>query len=207
MSDQNEIVDANGEIIHVSSDDSADGVRMVQDGQQIILVDEDALAAFTSRTGLTLEDLEPVRSLVTGGNLANVPQFGQYGDVQFQSIDAQNLKVGSFPEARALAEAYFQNFYKDSADQVERVYHGIDTGKIVAPDTMASYLDSDGNIAADVTTVGSEFQSATGAITSNDLGELDSHGEDETDSATSPDDGDGDATPAPDPTDEYRTNF
>lgn len=204
--DYNDIVDSNGEIIQVSADDSADGVRLVQDGQQLVVVDEDALTVFSTRTGQTLEDFEPVRSLVTGGNLNNVPQFGQYGDMQFQSIDAQNLKLGNFPEAQALSEAYFQNFYRDSADQVERIHHGIATSKAVAGDSMTAYLDSDGNIAADVTAVNSEL-SDTGLITTAEFTELQSGSETEAQAADDSDTGSEESAPAADPTDSYQTNF
>lgn len=204
--DYSDIVDSNGEIIQVSADGSADGVRMVQDGQQLVVVDEDALTVFATKTGQTLEELEPVRSLVTGGNLNNVPQFGQYGDVQFQSIDAQNLKLGNFPEAQELSEAYFQNFYRDSADQVERIQHGIATSKSVAGDSLTAYLDSDGNIAADVTAVNSEL-SDTGLITTAEFTELQS--ESETVAPPVDDTASNVENPAPteDPTDNYQTNF
>lgn len=205
--DYNDIVDSNGEIIQVSADNSADGVRLSQGGEQVVVVDEDALTVFSTRTGQTLEELEPVRSLVTGGNLNNVPQFGQYGDVQFQSIDAQNLKLGAFPEAEALAEAYFQNFYRGSADQVERIHHGMATTKTVAGDTMTAYLDTDGNIAADVDTVTSELAD-TGLITTAEFTELQSGSDTEApaaqdDTATTVEN----PAPAGDPTDTYQTNF
>lgn len=125
MSDYNDIVDANGEIIHVSADDSADGVRLVQDGQQLIVVDEDAIAQFTTRTGSTLTDLGTARSVLTHGDMNAIAGLPFIGDSVFAQIDAQNLKLGAFPEAQALAEAYRENFYKSSADQVERIYHGI----------------------------------------------------------------------------------
>ncbi|THV40641.1 hypothetical protein [Glycomyces buryatensis] len=203
-----DIDDGSGEIIHVGADDSADGVKLVQNGEQIIVVDEDALTVFSTKTGQTLDDLEPVRSLVTGGQLNNVPQFGQYGDMQFQSIDAQNLKLGNFPEAQALSEAYFKNFYQGSADQVERVHHGIATGKTVAGDTMASYLDNDGNVAADVTSIDSEF-AGTGLITSSEFDELQEGTETEEPSASepAPEGGSEESAPPEDPTDSFATNF
>ncbi len=75
MSDYNDIVDANGEIIHVSADDSADGIRLTQDGQQLILVDEDAIAQFTTKASTTLTDLGTARAVLTHGD-ANPPQIG-----------------------------------------------------------------------------------------------------------------------------------
>ncbi|MBO3733124.1 hypothetical protein [Glycomyces niveus] len=175
MSDYNDIVDANGEIIHVSADDSADGVRMTQDGEQLVLVDEDAIAAFTTRAATTLTDLDTARSVLTVGDMNAVAGLPFIGDSVFVQIDAKNLKIGTFPEAHALAEAYFQNFYLSSADQVERIYHGIGTGKTVADETMTAYLDSDGNVSADMSALAGEFTTAGGGLTEADLAEMNTH--------------------------------
>lgn len=175
MSDYNDIVDANGEIIHVSADDSSDGVKLVQDGQQVVLVDEDAIAMFTTRTGSTLTDLGTARSVLTNGDMNLLAGLPFLGDSMFAQIDAQNLKLGAFPEAQALAEAYRENFYKSSADQVERIYHGIGTGKSVAGETMTAYLDSDGNVSADMSALAGEFTSAGGGLTEADLAAMDTH--------------------------------
>jgi hypothetical protein len=170
-----DIVDSNGEIIQVSADDSADGVKLVQDGQQLVVVDEDAIAMFTTNAGTTLADLGTARSVLTHGDmnlLAGVPFLG---DSMFAQIDAQNLKLGAFPEAQALVEAYRENFYKASADQVERIYHGIGTGKTVAGETMTAYLDSDGNVSADMSTLAGEFTTAGGGLTESDLTAMDTY--------------------------------
>ena len=170
-----DIVDANGEIIQVSADDSADGVKLTQDGQQLILVDEDAITLFTTRTGSTLTDLGTARSVLTNGDMNAVAGLPFIGDSVFAQIDAQNLKLGSFPEAQALADAYRENFYKGSADQVERIYHGIGTGKTVADETATAYLDSDGNVSADMSTLEGEFTSAGGGLTESDLAAMDTY--------------------------------
>jgi hypothetical protein len=171
----NDIVDSNGEIIQVSADDSADGVRLVQDGQQLIVVDEDAITQFTTRAVTTLTDLETARSILTHGNTNAIAGLPFIGDTVFAQIDAQNLKLGAFPEAQALAEAYRENFYKSSADQVERIYHGIGTGKTVAGDTITAYLDEDGNVTADMSALAGEFTSAGGGLTEADLADMDTH--------------------------------
>lgn len=171
--DYNDIVDSNGEIIQVSADDSTDGVRMVQDGQQLVLVDEDAIAMFTTRAGTTLTDLGTARSVLTNGDMSLLAGVPFLGDSMFSQIDAQNLKLGGFPEAQALLEAYRENFYKGSADQVERIYHGIGTGKTVADETMTAYLDSDGNVSADMSALAGEFTSAGGSVTEADLAAMD----------------------------------
>lgn len=175
MSDYNDIVDANGEIIHVSADDSADGVRLTQDGQQLILVDEDAIAQFTTNAGSTLTDLGTARAVLTHGDMNLVDGLPFIGDSVFAQIDAKNLKLGAFPEAQALAEAYFKNFYMSSADQVERIYHGIGTGKTVAGETITAYLDSDGNVSADMSALAGEFTSAGGGLTEADLTAVGTH--------------------------------
>jgi hypothetical protein len=173
--DYNDIVDSNGEIIQVSADDSADGVRLVQDGQQLIVVDEDAITQFTTRAVTTLTDLETARSILTHGNTNAIAGLPFIGDSVFAQIDAQNLKLGAFPEAQALAEAYRENFYKSSADQVERIYHGIGTGKTVAGETVMAYLDEDGNVSADMSALAGEFTSAGGGLTEADLADMGTH--------------------------------
>jgi hypothetical protein len=175
VSDYNDIVDANGEIIQVSADNSTDGMKLVQDGQQLIVVDEDAITQFTARAVTTLTDLETARGVLTQGNTNFVAGLPFIGDTVFAQIDAQNLKLGAFPEAQALAEAYLENFYKAGADQVERIYHGIGTGQAVASDTIAAYLDEDGNVTADMSALAGEFSAADGALTEADLAAMDMH--------------------------------
>jgi hypothetical protein len=170
-----DIVDSNGEIIQVSADNSTDGTKLVQDGQQLILVDEDAINQFTTRAVTTLSDLETARGVLTQGNTNFVAGLPFVGDSVFAQIDAQNLKLGAFPEAKALADAYLENFYKAGADQVERIYHGIGTGKTVAGDTITAYLDEDGNVTADMSTLEGEFATADGALTEADLAAMDTH--------------------------------
>jgi hypothetical protein len=166
----------NGEVIHVVPDDSAGGQSMYQDGEKIITADEDAFDVFAVKTDSSLTDLDEARSALTMGDLGSVAGLGFVNDLVFSRIDAQRLRVGAFPEAEALATAYFEHFYKPSAEAVERVWHGIDTGKTIATDTMAAYVDADGNVAADVTALTSEFDGATGALTGEDLAELQTHG-------------------------------
>ncbi|MEV3935584.1 hypothetical protein AB0K52_06360 [Glycomyces sp. NPDC049804] len=190
--DYSDIVDSNGEIIQVSADDSADGVRLTQDGEQVILVDEDAISQFTTSAGATLTDLGTARAVLTNGDMNLVDGLPFIGDSVFAQIDAKNLKLGTFPEAQALAEAYFQNFYMSSADQVERIYHGIGTGQTVAGETVAAYLDSDGNVSADMSSLSSEFTTAGGGLTEADLAEMGTYEAAEsngTDAETPTDDG------------------
>ncbi len=40
---------------------------------------------------------------------------------------------------------------------------------------MAAYVDADGNVAADVSALASEFDGSTGALTEEDLAELQTH--------------------------------
>lgn len=170
-----DIVGADDEVIHVVPDDSAGGQSLYQDGERIITADEDAFDVFAVKTSSSLTDLDEARSVLTQGDLGSVAGLGLVNDLVFSRIDAQRLRVGGFPEAEALTTAYFEHFYKPGAEAVERVWHGIDTGKTVATDTMAAYVDADGNVAADVTALTSEFDDATGALTETDLTELQTH--------------------------------
>lgn len=172
MSDYSDIDIGNGEFIRVAGDGSTDGQAFYLNGERLIYVDEDALDVFASKTGATLTELDEARTVLTGGSLNPVAGLSFITDAVFSQIDAQNLKVGAFPEAQALTEAYLENFYKSGADQVERVYHGIHTGKTVAGETMAAYLDSDGNVAADITAIEAEFSSTDTALTESDLTEI-----------------------------------
>lgn len=175
MSDYNDIVDGNGEIIHVASDDSADGQSLYRDGERIITADEDAFDVFAVKTTSALTDLDEARSVMTMGDLGPVAGLGLVNDLVFSQIDAQHLRVGTFPEAEALATAYFEHFYKPGAEAVERVWHGIDTGKTVATDTMAAYVDADGNVAADVSALASEFDDSTGTLTEAEFAGIQAH--------------------------------
>jgi hypothetical protein len=166
----------NGEVIHVVPDDSAGGQSLYQDGEKIITADEDAFNVFALKTSSSLTDLDEARAVLTMGDLGSVAGLGLVNDLVFSRIDAQRLRVGAFPEAEALATAYLEHFYKPGAEAVERVWHGIDTGKTVATDTMAAYIDADGNVAADVAALASEFDGATGALTETDLAEIQTHG-------------------------------
>ncbi|WP_026924438.1 hypothetical protein [Glycomyces arizonensis] len=176
MSDYRDIVDGNGEIIHVAADDSADGQSLYQNGERIITADEDAFDVFAVKTSSALTDLDEARSVLTMGDLGLVAGLGLVNDLVFSRIDAQHLKVGTFPEAEALAIAYLEHFYKPGAEAVERVWHGIDTGKTVATDTMAAYVDADGNVAADVTALASEFDNSDGTLTETEFAEFQTHG-------------------------------
>ncbi|GAA1676875.1 hypothetical protein GCM10009830_24550 [Glycomyces endophyticus] len=167
-----DIVDGNGEIINVSADDTADGQTLYRNGERLVVADEDAFAVFTLRTGASLTDLDEARSVLTMGDLGSVAGLGLVPDIVFSQIDAQQLRVGTFPEAQALATGYLEHFYKSGAEAVERVWHGIDTASTVAADTMAAYTDTDGNVAADVGVLVSEFDSSTGTLTASHLAEI-----------------------------------
>lgn len=132
-------------------------------GNQIV-VDEEALAGLTSNLETIQSDLEGTRDLVTNGNLTRIRSmtFHLMPDIQFQQVDALNLKLGGFDDALELQEAYRENFYKGKADQVERIHHGYVTGQQVSRDITQNYLDEDGNVEADVNLVESQFANNDG---------------------------------------------
>lgn len=159
------IVGDNGERIYVVQDNSADGYSLYSsvDGK-LILVDEDAVSNLSAKLANIQTDLTDTRELVTNGDLTRIrsASFAMMPDIQFEQVDALNLKLGGFDDALELQKAYRENFYKGKAEQVERINHGYATGEQVSRDIMANYLDEDGNVAADVEQVESQFSSNDG---------------------------------------------
>ncbi|GAB3645219.1 hypothetical protein [Glycomyces tarimensis] len=169
------IVGDNGERIYVVQDDSADGYSLYSSVEgKLILVDEDAVSNLSTKLAGIQTELDDTRQLVTGGDLTRIRSatFAFMPQIQFEQVDALNLKLGGFDDALELQEAYRENFYKGKAQQIERIHHGYATGEQVSRDIMTNYLDEDGNVEADVTQVGSGFESS-GGITESDVNEAD----------------------------------
>jgi hypothetical protein len=125
---------------------------------------ESAFEEFISGMGLTLQDLDVTRNMLTRGELTSIrgANFDYMDQSSFERVDAINLKLGDFDDAEELREAYREIFYKERALQVDRIYHSYDTGKVVSEDILENYTDTDGNIAADVSLVGNEFDAGDG---------------------------------------------
>ncbi|WP_157930732.1 hypothetical protein [Glycomyces xiaoerkulensis] len=179
----------NGEMIHVIPDDSADGYSLVSstDGR-IIVADEDAL----DELGISLSDieseLEGTRDLVTNGNLTRVrgATFAMMPQIQFEQVDALNLKLGTFDDAEEVRNLYRENVYLGRAEQVERIANGYAVGRQVTEEIKTEYVNNDGDVAADINQINSEFDSTEG-ISESEVQEVQSENE------ALEGDGDGDA--------------
>lgn len=135
---------------------------------------EESFNDFISDMGLTLSDLEYYRSQVLGGTVVRLsehanPEYMNSGSLR--DVDTVNLPFGGFDDAKELAEAYRTIYYPSRAEQIDRVSHGLNTGKAISEDIKTSYLQSDGNVTASVTTIGSDFDTRGGGITENDVNE------------------------------------
>lgn len=135
---------------------------------------EESFDEFISQMGLTLSDLEFYRSQVLGGTVVRLreganPEYMNSGSLR--EVDTVNLPFGGFDDAKELQEAYRTVFYPTRAEQIDRVAHGLNTGKIISEDIKTSYLESDGDISASVTSIQSEFNTRGGGITEADVTE------------------------------------
>jgi hypothetical protein len=144
--------------------DNGDGTYTVTTQNTQIVVDEQALRDLTGSLENIETDLAGTRDLVTNGNLTRIRSmtFHLMPDIQFEQVDALNLKLGGFDDAIELRDAYRENFYKGKADQIERINHGYATGRQVSQEIMQNYLDEDGNVQADVNLVESQFANNNG---------------------------------------------
>ncbi|GAA2265968.1 hypothetical protein GCM10009853_019000 [Glycomyces scopariae] len=135
---------------------------------------ESSFDDFISEMGLTVSDLEFYRSQVMGGSVVRLreganPEYMNSGSLR--DVDTVNLPFGGFDDAKELAEAYKSVVYPTRAEQIDRVAHGLNTGKVISEDIKTTYLQSDGNVTASVTSIGSEFDTRGGGLTENDVNE------------------------------------
>jgi hypothetical protein len=135
---------------------------------------EESFDEFISQMGLTLTDLEYYRSQVLGGSVVRLreganPEYMNSGSLR--EVDTVNLPFGAFDDAIELQEVYKTVFYPSRAEQIDRVTHGLNTGKVISEDIKTTYLESDGDVNASVTSIQSEFNSRGGSITESDVNE------------------------------------
>jgi hypothetical protein len=135
---------------------------------------EESFDEFISQMGLTLSDLEFYRSQVLGGSVVRLreganPEYMNSGSLR--EVDTVNLPFGGFDDAVELQEAYRTVFYPGRAEQIDRVAHGLNTGKVISEDIKTTYLESDGNVNASVVSIQSEFNERGGGITESDVNE------------------------------------
>lgn len=147
---------------------------------QTVQMTEESFDEFISKMGTTIDDLDTFRAqLLSGSTVVTRPYTESYPQAGYYQaeIDTQNLKLGGFDDALELQEAYRTVFYPSRAEQLDRVFHGLDTGRVVSQDIKTSYLENDGNVTADVVSIQSEFDSSGGSITAGDVDEARSENE------------------------------
>jgi hypothetical protein len=163
---------------------NADGSFTVTDsaGTQFQMT-EGSFDEFISKMGLTIQDLDMYRSQVMGGSVVRLREGASPAYISpssFSTVDTVNVPFGDFDDARELAEAYKGTFYPSRAEQLDRVYHGLDTGRVVSEDIKISYMESDGDVTADITSVQGGFDSR-GGVSENEVTEVaNENAEDET---------------------------
>jgi hypothetical protein len=146
---------------------------------------EESFNEFIVSMGMTVSDLGVFRSKLIGGSTVETrfyaesyPQAGAYT----AEVDLVNLKLGGFEDAIALQEAYKTVFYPTRTEQLDRVYHGLETGLVISEDIKTSYIENDGEVTADVVSVQSEFENRGGGLSERDVEEAreeNAHGSEE----------------------------
>jgi hypothetical protein len=127
---------------------------------------EESFDEFISKMDLTIQDLGLFRNRVLEGTVVTIRESWNQDYLSMgamQEVDALNLKLGGFDDALEL--------------QLDRVVHGLDTGRVVSEDIKNSYLENDGNVSADVVNIQSEFDSKGGSIMADDVDEARSENE------------------------------
>ncbi|MEU5875808.1 hypothetical protein AB0A73_30130 [Glycomyces sp. NPDC047369] len=154
---------------------------------------EESFDEFISGMDLTMNDLEFYRSQVLGGTVVRVreganPEYMNSGTLR--DVDTVNLPFGGFDDAKLIAEAYKSVTYPGRAEQIDRVFHGHETGRVISEEIKVGYLEGDGAVTASVTSIQSEFDSRGNTITERDV--ADARGEnaeaEPTETETAPED-------------------
>jgi hypothetical protein len=133
---------------------------------------EESFDEFISKMDLTLQDLGLFRDRLLQGTVVTIREGWNQDYLNMgaiQEVDALNLQLGTFDDAVELQEAYRTVFYPSRAEQLDRVYHGLDTGRVISQDIKVSYLESDGNVTADVSSIQGEFDSRGGGLSESDV--------------------------------------
>ncbi|MCH7232594.1 hypothetical protein L0U85_17290 [Glycomyces sp. L485] len=160
-----------------------DGTYTVTDSSgQRFQMTEESFEEFIGGMGVTLDDLNIYRSMVTGGQVTR-PREGAYPGVfnpgMFEQVDTTTLKFGGFDDALELQQVYKETFYPSRAEQLDRIYHGLDTGRVISEEIKEGYLNADGNVSADVENVSNEFDTSGGGLTENDVTEVQQQNEED----------------------------
>ncbi|MEV3939290.1 hypothetical protein AB0K52_25330 [Glycomyces sp. NPDC049804] len=161
---------------YTASYDASEGLYTVTNTatNQTTQMTEESFDEFISKMDTTIQDLGLFRNRVLDGTVVTIRESWNQDYLSMgamQEVDALNLKLGGFDDALELQEAYRTVFYPSRAEQLDRVVHGLDTGRVVSEDIKNSYLENDGNVSADVVNIQSEFDSKAGGITAGDVDE------------------------------------
>jgi hypothetical protein len=143
-------------------------------GQRVEMTEE-SFDEFISKMDTTIQDLGYFRDKLLSGTVVTIRESWNQDYLSMgamQEVDATNLKLGGFDDAIELQEAYRTVFYPSRAEQLDRVYHGLDTGRVISQDIKTSYIENDGDISADVTSVQNEFDNRGTGINANDVDDV-----------------------------------
>lgn len=143
-------------------------------GQRVEMTEE-SFEEFISKMDTTIQDLGYFRDKLLSGTVVTIRESWNQDYLSMgamQEVDATNLKLGGFDDALELQEAYRTVFYPSRAEQLDRVYHGLDTGRVISQDIKTSYIENDGDISADVVNVQNEFDNRGSGINASDVDEV-----------------------------------
>jgi hypothetical protein len=143
-------------------------------GQRVEMTEE-SFDEFISKMDTTIQDLGYFRDKLLSGTVVTIRESWNQDYLSMgamQEVDATNLKLGGFDDAIELQEAYRTVFYPSRAEQLDRVYHGLDTGRVISQDIKTSYIENDGDISADVVNVQNEFDNRGSGINASDVDDV-----------------------------------
>jgi hypothetical protein len=133
---------------------------------------EESFDEFITKMGTTIEDLGYFRDKLLSGTVVTIRENWNQDYLSMgamQEVDATNLRLGGFDDAIELQEVYRTVFYPSRAEQLDRVYHGLDTGRVISEDIKTSYIENDGEVSADVVSVQNEFENRGSGINETDV--------------------------------------
>jgi hypothetical protein len=166
---------------------------------QTVQMTEESFDEFITKMDSTIQDLGYFRDKLLGGTVVTIRESWNQDYLSMgamQEVDATNLKLGGFDDAVELQEAYRTVFYPSRAEQLDRVYHGLDTGRVISEDIKTSYIENDGAISADVVNVQNEFDNRGSGINESDVDDVRSENDRGTDMpATGDESGSGETPP------------
>lgn len=144
---------------NVSGGDGAAGVgKAIAEAR--LYVDAEELEAFAA---VALEHEQFLNQLVeyfASQRPMMMPSMAAFPFPNFETFDAENLKLGNFDEALECSESFREVTYKGTVTATHHVGAGHHVCGEVAKRTRDSYLDTDGGIAIDTQSLDREIESA-----------------------------------------------